>query len=183
VEWEIVMKTRDERQIVRLKVANKANVPSESLAREIMDALDAADALEDERDAIVNQRDGSYAIGKQYESLIETLSARCAELETMVREAKGCPCLLAEPCSNQCTCAHPGMSGGCARCARYGSSQQRLAASEWLASQSSNLAQAKALLEEANKENKYEDNVLLSADWFDRVRAFLNQTESLGGEK
>lgn len=39
----------------------------------------------------------------------------------------GCPCLLVEPCSRQCTCANPGMSGGCRRCCAYGSLEQRTA--------------------------------------------------------
>lgn len=47
--------------------------------------------------------------------------------------APGCPCLLIEPCSKQCSCAHPGMSGGCGRCARYGSTGQRIAAAKRLA--------------------------------------------------
>jgi hypothetical protein len=37
----------------------------------------------------------------------------------------GCPCTLIAPCSPNCTCASPVLSGGCRRCARYGSLDQR----------------------------------------------------------
>lgn len=37
----------------------------------------------------------------------------------------GCPCLVVEPCSPHCSCANPIMSGGCQRCAKYGSDEQR----------------------------------------------------------
>lgn len=40
-------------------------------------------------------------------------------------QARGCPCLLVEPCGAMCSCARPFMSGGCRRCARYGSESQR----------------------------------------------------------
>lgn len=45
----------------------------------------------------------------------------------------GCPCLHTTPCSDQCSCAHRGMSAGCRRCASYGSTEQRRAAAERLA--------------------------------------------------
>lgn len=38
----------------------------------------------------------------------------------------GCPCyVLNEPCVPQCTCVNSLMSGGCRRCAKYGSLEQR----------------------------------------------------------
>jgi hypothetical protein len=49
------------------------------------------------------------------------------------REAGGCPCLVIAPCSETCTCATPILSGGCLRCARYGSLEQRRAHAEWIA--------------------------------------------------
>ncbi len=45
----------------------------------------------------------------------------------------GCPCLYTEPCRSSCTCANPGLSGGCGRCAKYGSNKQQKAAAEYLA--------------------------------------------------
>lgn len=45
----------------------------------------------------------------------------------------GCPCLYTTPCSPQCTCAHPMMSAGCSRCAKYGSLEQRRATARRLA--------------------------------------------------
>src|SRR5258708_2868411 len=39
----------------------------------------------------------------------------------------GCPCTVEgiEPCRSSCSCANWAMSGGCDRCARYGSLEQR----------------------------------------------------------
>ena len=50
-----------------------------------------------------------------------------------VIEADGCPCLLVEPCSYACSCAKPTMSGGCMRCCKYGSMEQRISAAKQLA--------------------------------------------------
>lgn len=59
-----------------------------------------------------------------------------AEIQKQVTEAikthDGCPCLLAEPCMSQCTCARPLMSGGCLRCTKYGNAEQRLSAAQRL---------------------------------------------------
>lgn len=39
----------------------------------------------------------------------------------------GCPCaLVTPPCNEECTCANQFRSGGCSRCARYGSFEQRI---------------------------------------------------------
>lgn len=39
-----------------------------------------------------------------------------------------CPCvILNEPCTPQCSCTNPVLSGGCLCCARYGSDDQRQA--------------------------------------------------------
>ena len=39
-----------------------------------------------------------------------------------------CPCKVIGPCGHGCTCVNPHMSGGCRRCASYGSKEQRGAA-------------------------------------------------------
>lgn len=44
-----------------------------------------------------------------------------------------CACTLADPCRDSCSCAEPLLSGGCDRCATYGSAAQRQAAAERLA--------------------------------------------------
>ena len=44
----------------------------------------------------------------------------------------GCPCTLIKPCSKNCTCANPVLSGGCSRCCRYGSLEQRTAQAQRL---------------------------------------------------
>lgn len=48
---------------------------------------------------------------------------------------KRCPCEFSEiePCRNQCSCRSPMMSGGCARCATYGSKEQQFANAKRLA--------------------------------------------------
>lgn len=45
----------------------------------------------------------------------------------MIQPSDGCPCTVEgiEPCRSTCSCAHPYMSGGCSRCAKYGSLEQR----------------------------------------------------------
>lgn len=45
-----------------------------------------------------------------------------------------CPCTLVTPCSYACSCANGVMSGGCSRCASYGSKEQQLAAANRLMS-------------------------------------------------
>ncbi len=45
----------------------------------------------------------------------------------------GCPCLYTTPCVAMCTCANPGSSRGCSRCARFGSAEQKKAAAERIA--------------------------------------------------
>jgi hypothetical protein len=55
------------------------------------------------------------------------------EEDIMLTDPSGCPCCYTTPCKKQCTCAHPYMSGGCDRCASYGSLEQRKAAAERLA--------------------------------------------------
>ena len=44
-----------------------------------------------------------------------------------------CPCTIIKPCKHTCTCANSHMSGGCMRCATYGSEEQRRAAAEGIA--------------------------------------------------
>ncbi len=51
-----------------------------------------------------------------------------------VDDWSGCPCTLVTPCRSSCTCAYRGLSGGCGRCASYGSAEQRLSAARRLAS-------------------------------------------------
>lgn len=43
-----------------------------------------------------------------------------------------CPCTLVKPCRDACSCGNALLSGGCDRCATYGSAAQRLAAAEWI---------------------------------------------------
>ena len=44
-----------------------------------------------------------------------------------------CPCKLTKPCIEQCTCYRQYMSGGCMRCATYGSQEQKQNAAERIA--------------------------------------------------
>ena len=63
----------------------------------------------------------------------EAARAALNAAEAVVERENGCPCTLVEPCSRHCTCATPILSGGCARCARYGSLEQRMSAARRLA--------------------------------------------------
>lgn len=54
--------------------------------------------------------------------------------EVIPPTSERCPCEFPEieACSSNCSCAHPVMSAGCARCCTYGSRDQRLAAARHL---------------------------------------------------
>ena len=56
------------------------------------------------------------------------------DLRAALATASGCPCTVEgiEPCSYACSCANPVMSGGCGRCAKYGSLEQRQTAARRL---------------------------------------------------
>jgi hypothetical protein len=43
-----------------------------------------------------------------------------------------CPCNYTTPCSANCTCTNPNLSGGCMCCCKYGSLEQREANAERL---------------------------------------------------
>jgi hypothetical protein len=60
--------------------------------------------------------------------------ARAQQCTPSATERSGCPCTVEgiEPCSYACSCANPVMSGGCQRCALYGSLEQRQAAARRL---------------------------------------------------
>ena len=59
--------------------------------------------------------------------------------------SNGCPCyVLNEPCIPQCTCVNGFMSGGCRRCARYGSLAQRRSAARRLAAAQAEIARLTA---------------------------------------
>lgn len=79
--------------------------------------------------AAKGQPDMSDAMAKLEESVAKFTTL----LDSRIQEADGCPCLLVEPCSYACSCAKPIMSGGCMRCAKYGSMEQRLNAAKRLA--------------------------------------------------
>lgn len=60
-------------------------------------------------------------------------------------QAAGCPCNYIEPCSQACSCANPVMSGGCQRCCKYGSLEQRREAARQLAGCLTPAAQERAV--------------------------------------
>ena len=66
----------------------------------------------------------------------------------MADQETGCPCLLVDPCAPDCSCAHPLLSGGCGRCARYGSEEQRLAAAVHITGQPVMVELLRGLVEE-----------------------------------
>lgn len=55
-------------------------------------------------------------------AVAEHIRAQAAEIE---RLKASCPCTRTTPCSTNCTCANGVLSGGCSRCCRYGSEDQR----------------------------------------------------------
>lgn len=73
---------------------------------------------------------GSGKYGEKH----QVTAALCDEVERL-RELgwSGCPCTLVDPCSGNCSCAQPILSGGCRRCANYGDDLQRTVAAARLA--------------------------------------------------
>jgi hypothetical protein len=63
----------------------------------------------------------------------EDAEALCEIAVAAARTRDGCPCLVIGACSHACSCVHPFMSGGCQRCAKYGSGEQREAAARYIA--------------------------------------------------
>lgn len=63
---------------------------------------------------------------------LAALDAAVAREPIVVDDGAVCPCSLVEPCSDQCSCANPLGSGGCARCCTYGSYDQRTASARRL---------------------------------------------------
>lgn len=48
-------------------------------------------------------------------------------------ENSDCPCKYTTPCSPNCSCGNPLMSGGCRYCCSSGSFEQRKENAEWIA--------------------------------------------------
>ena len=63
-----------------------------------------------------------------------SLVAQLADALAAVEERRGCPCLYTSPCDPACTCIVAGSSRGCARCASYGSPEQRRGMAEAIVS-------------------------------------------------
>lgn len=78
---------------------------------------------------------GITVLTEESADMLRSLLARALEAGTAAQRASGCPCLIVEPCSGNCSCAHPGLSGGCLRCARYGNGSHRKAVAQRLAGQ------------------------------------------------
>lgn len=65
--------------------------------------------------------------------------------ETRLDGLCSCPCTRVEPCSPACSCASSVQSGGCRRCCRYGSEDQRQAAAEAIAADAASALAAEVL--------------------------------------
>lgn len=71
------------------------------------------------------------------DALIAKLATAEAEREALRKDAENrtvCACTLAEPCMENCSCACSILSGGCLRCATYGSIDQQKAQAAWISS-------------------------------------------------
>lgn len=80
---------------------------------------------------------------------IEVLEKRLADVEKGAN--RGCLCTLTKPCKDSCSCASSVQSGGCHRCYRYGSEDQRKKAAETIASVEKEAARMKAVVDAAIK--------------------------------
>lgn len=76
---------------------------------------------------------------KKQEQTMDELRQELYMVKQQFDKSNGCPCVLVEPCSKMCTCASPVLSGGCRRCARYGSVAQRVGAAQQLVKQEKQL--------------------------------------------
>ena len=70
------------------------------------------------------------AFEAQAKAVIEMITG---EKDAVIVYDDGCPCKHTTPCSDSCTCADGMRSGGCRRCASYGSDEQRKQNAEHLA--------------------------------------------------
>jgi 5'(3')-deoxyribonucleotidase len=83
-------------------------------------------------DAPWNKTLTAYKRAHTWEEVMEHILGK--ETKSPKDERKGgCPCLHTTPCAASCTCANPFMSGGCGRCAKYGSIEQQTAAAVHIA--------------------------------------------------
>lgn len=105
-----------------------------------------AEALR-ERDSEEPARATDEVLRLVNEDLARTVPSLLAEVQRLRAKPDAsfrtvCPCAFPEiePCSLSCTCRTPVRSGGCRRCARYGSYEQRLSKARWLVEQSTELA-------------------------------------------
>lgn len=72
-----------------------------------------------------DSKKGGWWGGPEDVEYVKTLIRQLLAAAPPRDEPTGCPCTLIEPCSSTCSCANPIMSGGCARCCKYGSLEQR----------------------------------------------------------
>lgn len=79
----------------------------------------------------------------------EQIKRLVIETATQIEQQQhyGCPCLHTTPCRDTCTCVNPVMSGGCSRCAAYGSDEQQKSAAEKIASILDNYQQQRERVE------------------------------------
>lgn len=81
---------------------------------------------------------------EQFRQGVDAWQKRIAEAEK--QESRGCPCTLTKPCMDVCSCANMVYSGGCLRCCRYGSEDQRKERAEIIANVEKQAAHHKELL-------------------------------------
>lgn len=74
-----------------------------------------------------------YDVSAMREAVNQNTSLRVQLREALKQESRGCPCTLTKPCMDVCSCANMAHSGGCLRCCRYGSEEQRKARAEIIA--------------------------------------------------
>lgn len=66
----------------------------------------------------------------------KTLELLRREIYRLEMKSGACPCTIIEPCSDVCSCAYASHSGGCYRCAAWGSLEQRTERARQLAGMS-----------------------------------------------
>lgn len=90
---------------------------------------------------------------------LRDLMSDVVALEGRAREVSVCPCRVIAPCGPNCSCSNGLLSGGCARCASYGSREQQESAARTIADRIATRDEwkARALVAEASEETLARD--------------------------
>lgn len=92
---------------------------------------------------------------------------------------RGCPCLYATPCNEQCACVVPHSSRGCRRCCRYGSRDQREAtAMRLVAAQDAMPLMLEAIERALRVIDGLSEQQAMPSDWYKADQEWIRATDA-----